>query len=634
MKQNRTIFSGFFIIVVSAFIMMLSGCGSGGDGSSIFSGDSENEAATLSTESLDFHLPSYVEKVTGITGTFDGTVLRTGTEALPDKTEGNGDSDVSGFLVELPAFQGESSANAVAESCDLALQSGSIALPVKNLSIISRQSLNSNTTTLSVYRLETSSVSVPSEVNVGILEMIGLNQANGSIGNRGSGFSDEPSSSLYTVYVSIVYFSYDCISISVAVVPEDLANAYEHVLTGITSYTNIGTRNSKLTSYTQQFQAETHNNLADFLFVVDNSGSMSEEQTAVSLAATEFINAMKNSGLDPHIAVITTDSPAIRDTNSDGGFTDSLSEFENDVVVGTNGSGTESGIWFGEQALSTGGSVISAGYPRTGSTLSVIMMSDEPDQYSSYASGATFSQSNNIFINQGYPVFSIVDTSNSGSDYTSLSNATGGSYASIHDLSSFPSIMAQIAKIAGGASSSYILDYLPLTGTIAITVGGLAVNNSVANGWTYNVGSNAIVFHGNAIPGDAEIVKVSYSSLSFSATSSGSQSSSDQSSITEKSLAGDWIVQISDTMYDTSTYSISVSLNSDNTFTYTEYNNGAYYSNGDGTWSFDSSTNYFGAYADEDMCSGSLSAGSNSNAFSVSGSFYDDASVTYNWTRN
>jgi hypothetical protein len=56
--------------------------------------------------------------------------------------------------------------------------------------------------------------------------------------------------------------------------------------------------------------------------------------------------------------------------------------------------------------------------------------------------------------------------------------------------------------------------FCPITGSIAVTVDGGFVVNDVHHGWTYHIGGNAIVFHGDAVPMVGQAVEIAYNYLS------------------------------------------------------------------------------------------------------------------------
>jgi hypothetical protein len=142
----------------------------------------------------------------------------------------------------------------------------------------------------------------------------------------------------------------------------------------------------------------------DILFVIDDSGSMSEEQANLKANLATFIQALKTSPIanDFQIGVTTTsvtgftgtamtgvgdhgaliaDVPAGTPAVLAGDRADLVNEFGQRVIVGTSGSGKEQPFRAMELALSDptllGGA--NAGFLRAGSRLAVVFLSDEDD---------------------------------------------------------------------------------------------------------------------------------------------------------------------------------------------------------------------------------------------------------------
>ncbi|MBI4821447.1 MAG: VWA domain-containing protein [Deltaproteobacteria bacterium] len=88
----------------------------------------------------------------------------------------------------------------------------------------------------------------------------------------------------------------------------------------------------------------------DFIWVVDNSASMQEEQQALAQAAESFFDSLARTNLDFRLGVISTDGEALRG----GSFTSDLGEFRSRVQVGINGNGREQGLEFAARALVRG----------------------------------------------------------------------------------------------------------------------------------------------------------------------------------------------------------------------------------------------------------------------------------------
>ncbi|MDV6235718.1 DUF1554 domain-containing protein [Leptospira ellisii] len=111
----------------------------------------------------------------------------------------------------------------------------------------------------------------------------------------------------------------------------------------------------------------------DFLFVIDNSDTMTPIQTAIKAKMVAFFDRVSTLGLDARIAVITTDSWKLQSPSGDSGnWLDVSSSGDrttfNDTLnaIGNNGSQFESAIFMATRALmnaASGGSRCSAVQP-------------------------------------------------------------------------------------------------------------------------------------------------------------------------------------------------------------------------------------------------------------------------------
>lgn len=126
----------------------------------------------------------------------------------------------------------------------------------------------------------------------------------------------------------------------------------------------------------------------DVLWVIDNSGSMGQEQTRVATAISAFFSWFTTLNLDYHMGVITTDvvnplhsghlvgSPIYIDSSTPS----AEAELAEAIAVGTEDMGDESGLAAVELALSEPlVSTDNAGFLRDGAHLAIIVLSDEPE---------------------------------------------------------------------------------------------------------------------------------------------------------------------------------------------------------------------------------------------------------------
>ena len=419
----------------------------------------------------------------------------------------------AGFVVEMSAYQFHTSARQMLNTIV-----SRISNEVASVNTISERKALSNVDSISgQYRLTYSFSSFTTTSTVDLNNTLYEAVSNDSSSELSPPEEDAIEASSFRLWVTVLFNDEESVLVVLGLVPEDSYSEFVSILDAYADGGNIALCGSEISSNKDQFVAEeVGSNLADFLFVVDNSGSMGAEQSAVREAADIFANTIEGAGLDYQIAVITTDNDQLRGS----GFTSDIDSFKSDIVAGTFGSGTETGIYFAERALfstslgdAIDGTVTTAGYPRENAALSVIILSDERSQYNSRGF-TSFDVDENLFVERNYRVYSIVNEFDAArSQYDDLAFSSGGAVASISDTSSFPAIMEQIATNSGGASSRYVLTGKPVSSTIEVRVDGSEVIRSKNDGWQYIALSNTIVFYGDAIPSAGSAIVVEYSSI-------------------------------------------------------------------------------------------------------------------------
>ncbi len=245
----------------------------------------------------------------------------------------------------------------------------------------------------------------------------------------------------------------------------------------------------------------------DFLFVVDNSASMLEEQTALANSADALFQAFRASGLDFRIGVITTDSDVLRGN----GFTSDLAQFKSDVRVGINGNGFEMGLEFALRALRAA-KLATAPERRTrdDAGLVVVFVSDEEN-----AGLKTVAEYAVDYIAENAVAFGIVGprpngctrvglgAAVAGTQYIDLAAATGGSTGSICN----PNITEVVEEIlfgAIGASSRAKLRNRPISGSLAVKT-TVEVPRTRDNGFDFDPANNTLLFFGASPPEGTDV---------------------------------------------------------------------------------------------------------------------------------
>jgi len=147
----------------------------------------------------------------------------------------------------------------------------------------------------------------------------------------------------------------------------------------------------------------------DVLFVMDNSGSMAEEQAKVVDSFASFLEGFTAQRIDYHIGVISTDSSTEskywkgtaytnfpnagagsllaykgndRFIKTEHGRSEALRQFRQNAILGTNGSASETGLLAATYALGssmTNTNGWNAGFLRDDSFLEVVIVSDEDE---------------------------------------------------------------------------------------------------------------------------------------------------------------------------------------------------------------------------------------------------------------
>lgn len=277
---------------------------------------------------------------------------------------------------------------------------------------------------------------------------------------------------------------------------------------------------------------------ADVLFVVDNSGSMSEEQALLGQNIGSFVQFAQQQAIDYQIAVTTTDVDTI--FGGEGGrmvgnpifltpaTANANTVFANRVNgLGTGGSADEQGLEAAYLALSDPLiNTDNAGFLRTDAALAVVIVSDEED-----SSPQTTNFYENFFRNikgfQNSALFSlsaVVGTTNPscssgsgnaayGSRYIAVAQATGGVVESICNAN-WGQTLANIGLNSFGLRRSFQLSSQPVPVTISVQVDGVptpATTPAAQVNWTYDAATNTIIFATTAVPDANSVITVTYS---------------------------------------------------------------------------------------------------------------------------
>jgi hypothetical protein len=290
----------------------------------------------------------------------------------------------------------------------------------------------------------------------------------------------------------------------------------------------------------------------DVLFVVDNSGSMMEEQQSLGQNFAAFLSAANQAAVDYRIGVTTTGLDA-----SPGGW----SECPGGAQGGENGrlfpvdgsrpriitpstpnaaavfaSNTRVGVChWNEQGLDAAWRALSdpliyqaddprtalandgnGGFLREDAKLAIIFLTDEEDFsaqpvsfYETYFRALKGNDPSKLSINAivgPLDLGTCPTSSSSGSRYIQLAQATGGTVESIC-TPNWAASLEKLSNSAFGPNRRFTLTEEPADAErIVVEVDGV----QVTEGWTYDAGTNSILFERDAAPAPGAMVEVTY----------------------------------------------------------------------------------------------------------------------------
>ena len=295
----------------------------------------------------------------------------------------------------------------------------------------------------------------------------------------------------------------------------------------------MGTNNS---AASDMFQMPTDVKV-DVLWVVDNSGSMYEEQEALATNFSGFIGWADALGVDYHVGVVSTDMDDADHSGKLQGtyrYIDPTTPnpedvFADNVRLGTMGSGWELGLAASHAALSPPlDNGYNAGFLRDDAKLTVIYVSDEDDQspgevefYVQYflnlkgtAEWVTLSAICGD-LPDGCSDPTMGDAS-PGVRYHAALTRTGGAFHSICQ-SDWSGLMTDLGEDAFAPIRTFPLSRPADPATIAVTVDNNPVPEAGIpngpNGWTYIQQNNAVWFGDNVLPDVGSVVRITYTAL-------------------------------------------------------------------------------------------------------------------------
>ena len=277
------------------------------------------------------------------------------------------------------------------------------------------------------------------------------------------------------------------------------------------------------TDVTENFkQNAAQSKKLDIVWVIDNSGSMADEQDELGSNFNVFINDFVTKNVDFRMGITTTDCSSDAKcgklvTGSDSKLTSAkaaasktqfLNDFKSLVQVGISGSGSEKGLMAAKNFLTKQ----STSLIRDEAYLAVVILSDEEDQSSGTV--ASYTDALKSFKSSAglVKVYSIVDINktNSGNGvlaggdrYKAASENTAGVAADIR--ADFAGVLSDMGNEIINLLDSFALAANPVAGSLKVYV-----NDQLVSNYSYDVSSRSIKFDPNSLPQVGANIKVTY----------------------------------------------------------------------------------------------------------------------------
>ena len=259
----------------------------------------------------------------------------------------------------------------------------------------------------------------------------------------------------------------------------------------------------------------------DILWVIDDSGSMADNQAALAQNFQIFIDQFLTKNINFKMAITTTDGTTSRngkmvgDTNlltqtaALNNKSEFLSNFSRWVKVGTYGSGTEQGLKCASSFFDRYGT----SFLRKDAFLAIVFLSDEEDQ-SEKKVPEYLAKFLSLKENKGMvKAYSIVTQKipkhasweSIGTRYNSISQSTNGSSSDI--TSNFGTTLQDMGGTIVNLVDQFALSETPYGNSLEVFVN----NVKQLQGWTYNPTSKSVKFLANSIPAEGSNINIKYS---------------------------------------------------------------------------------------------------------------------------
>jgi len=259
----------------------------------------------------------------------------------------------------------------------------------------------------------------------------------------------------------------------------------------------------------------------DILWVLDSSGSATDEQAMLVAAVGSYLDQLSLAGVPYRIGVTTADMAqdipgSLVGDLLDQDTSDLAASFAAQLQV-SGGDTVERGMDAMVEALDPDGP--NGQLARDDADLEVIVFSDEddasrlePDETAEALAELRPGMSIGVNVISGdLPdgCASLAAAADPAERYAELAELTRGRVESIC-TPDYESMLARIAYATLGIVDTFQLSATPDLAGISVRVDGATVEESAQDGWQYHPGYNAIVFDGAATPPPGASVDINY----------------------------------------------------------------------------------------------------------------------------
>jgi len=272
----------------------------------------------------------------------------------------------------------------------------------------------------------------------------------------------------------------------------------------------------------ETFRQAQENKKIDILWIIDNSGSMADEQTSLGVNFSAFVNSFIDKDVDFKMAITTTDTSTAEKkgrmvTGSDIKLTSEKAklnenqfkeDFKSLVRVGTSGSSYEKGLAASEGFMQK----YATTFLRQDAYFAVVIVSDEEDQSSKTVKQYTDFLKSYKLESGLVKIYSIADVNrtNSGAGittgaarYIEASKQTAGVVADIR--SDFHQSLSSMGDSLIRLLDSFALAQEPEPSSLKVYVNGV-----LSQDYTYDSSTRSIRFDSNHLPTTGSEIKVYY----------------------------------------------------------------------------------------------------------------------------